>query len=292
MRAVGFSEIKNRTELKKILQESISNSTNSDSLVYKDVHYVEFIKMVSDEIGLAISGEYDENGKFLYNYYYPFLKGSQISSREYVFIERHISKASYLGMIEDVKVGISIIFYLQNYFDYINTDNKNIPRSEQRKKISSVRFAGLSTRGRVLFPIKKNEMQKVTQVRKNNKKHRLIMDAREGNEEAMDSLSIEDIETYRIVSEKIKNTDIYSLVETTFMPEGLESDLYTFIGIIMDYKKVTNYITQEEIYIIKINCNDIKLDVAINEKDLEGELKIGRRFKGNIWLQGTVERIN
>jgi hypothetical protein len=39
---------------------------------------------------------------------------------------------------------------------------------------------------------------------------------------------------------------------------------------------------------MKIECNDIFFDVCINEKDLMGQPAIGRRFKGNVWMQGTV----
>ena len=39
---------------------------------------------------------------------------------------------------------------------------------------------------------------------------------------------------------------------------------------------------------MNILCNDVPLDVCINEKDLLGEPEVGRRFKGQIWLQGTM----
>jgi hypothetical protein len=39
---------------------------------------------------------------------------------------------------------------------------------------------------------------------------------------------------------------------------------------------------------MKIECNDIQFDVCINEKDLMGQPEIGRRFKGNIWMQGNI----
>ena len=35
--------------------------------------------------------------------------------------------------------------------------------------------------------------------------------------------------------------------------------------------------------------NDVEFDVCINAKDLLGLPEVGRRFKGNIWMQGTVE---
>ena len=37
-----------------------------------------------------------------------------------------------------------------------------------------------------------------------------------------------------------------------------------------------------------LNCNELSFDVCINVKDLFGEPKVGRRFKGVVWLQGAV----
>lgn len=46
--------------------------------------------------------------------------------------------------------------------------------------------------------------------------------------------------------------------------------------------------TKEQVYIMKISCNEISFDTCINQKDLVGEPAIGRRFKGNIWMQGYI----
>jgi hypothetical protein len=46
--------------------------------------------------------------------------------------------------------------------------------------------------------------------------------------------------------------------------------------------------TGEEIYVMRLNCNDLQFDVCINRQDLFGEPKIGRRFKGVIWMQGFI----
>jgi hypothetical protein len=78
-------------------------------------------------------------------------------------------------------------------------------------------------------------------------------------------------------------------VETSFTPFGSESDNYTVIGTIMDMDKSINEVTGEEIVGLLINCNDAILQVTINQKDLYGEPAIGRRFKGNIWLQGNID---
>ena len=82
--------------------------------------------------------------------------------------------------------------------------------------------------------------------------------------------------------------DILSIVETSFMPYGIESDQYQVIGEILDYTMQPNKETLEELVILTLNCNDMVFDVCINQKDLLGEPAVGRRFKGTIWLQGRL----
>jgi hypothetical protein len=72
------------------------------------------------------------------------------------------------------------------------------------------------------------------------------------------------------------------------MPYGIESDQYSIIGEILDLEEVENSLTNEKLYSMKIECNDIIFYIMINKNDLLGEPAVGRRFKGNIWMQGTV----
>jgi hypothetical protein len=68
----------------------------------------------------------------------------------------------------------------------------------------------------------------------------------------------------------------------------VECDQYSILGEIVNMRKVTNHITGEEIYVLTIYCNELTFDVCINIIDLFGEPQIGRRFKGNVWLQGFI----
>lgn len=72
------------------------------------------------------------------------------------------------------------------------------------------------------------------------------------------------------------------------MPYGVECDQYSVLGEIMECRLVTNKITEEKIYILTISCNELTFDVCINIIDLFGEPKVGRRFKGTVWLQGFI----
>ena len=72
------------------------------------------------------------------------------------------------------------------------------------------------------------------------------------------------------------------------MPYGIECDQYAILGEITDCDLEQNSLTGEDVYIMEIMCNDIPFSVCINKKDLLGEPAIGRRFKGIVWLQGSV----
>ena len=97
------------------------------------------------------------------------------------------------------------------------------------------------------------------------------------------------MDLYTTLSKKIRKQDIYSLVDTYFMPYGVECDQYSVLGEVVDSQKVINRFTDEAVYIMRILCNEIEFDVCINEADLLGEPAVGRRFKGNIWLQGRMD---
>ena len=94
---------------------------------------------------------------------------------------------------------------------------------------------------------------------------------------------------YSMVSRRIAHEDIYSIIDTCFMPCGVECDQYSVIGEITDIEVKTNRLTGEEVLNLELDCNDMTFHVAINRKDLLGEPLPGRRFKGQVWMQGTVE---
>ena len=110
----------------------------------------------------------------------------------------------------------------------------------------------------------------------------------EGDEDAIESLTLEDMDTYALLSQRVMKEDIFSIVKSTFMPFGIESDQYTVLGEIIDCVTMENKLTHEKLYGMKLLCNNIQVDVCINEKDLLGEPAIGRRFRGNVWMQGNL----
>lgn len=285
MRAVGFSEYTDRKKLKELLVDVIMNSDKrAYTMNQEEVMLGEFCKNFADNMGIAVCGEFDENDKFIYDYYYPYLIGSGVTSYEDVSVERHAARDSYSGVCDDMKVGISLIFYLRNRIPYVKAQ----ATGKLPIRGTTVTFSGLSVSGSIIMPILKNEEEK-ERIKKNSaNRNNLLAAARKGDEEAIETLTLEDMDMYTTISRRIQNEDIFSLVDTYFMPYGVECDQYSVLGEIENVRRTTNHVTGEQIYVLTICTNELTFDVCINIIDLFGEPQVGRRFKGTIWLQGFI----
>ena len=287
LRAIGFGQIKNRKQLQLLITDCIRSAKQRDYITVSeqdDFIFVECCKEFADGMGIAVRGEFDENNNYIYNYYFPYLRSNYVSSEEDISIERHAEKESYAGVCDDLRVGVSLIFYFQNVVSYLKyKENRQLP-----VKGTTLSLSALSCQGTVIMPIIKNEkeMKKVKQVARN--RSHLIAAARKGDEEAIENLTLEDMDTYTAISRKIRKEDVFSIVDTYFMPYGVECDQYSILGEIIESQKRQNYMTGENVYQMTINCNELIFDMCINEEDLLGEPEVGRRFKGIIWMQGYI----
>lgn len=283
LRSIGFSNVKNKTELKEILTDVVVSSTERSYSQMDDEEKVAIMsKNISPSLGISVCGEFDDEGRFVFDYYFPYLRSFVKSVEEEIVVERHSSQISFAGVCEEVNFGVILIFYLQNFPGYFDLKkNGNL-------KNSYVSLSGLSTNGNILFPIAKSSIQRKSERIFSEKRKNLMQDARKGIEDAIESLTMQDMGLYNTICKKIQESDVYSLVDTTFIPCGVESDHYAILGEILNVKSETNMYSNEKIYILTLNCNDIVMDVVINELDLMGEPAVGRRFKGDIWLQGSV----
>lgn len=285
LRAVGFSQYTEKKQVQKLIRDIIIHADErSYTTVGKKTLVAEFDRKFAEDIGIAVCGEFDEDDTYSFDYYLPYLRSDLVSTAEDISIERHAAKESYAGICDDPKVGVSLIFYLQNMISYLKLQGEGkIPA-----KGTSLNLSALSCQGTIMMPIQKTEWQKKKIAKDAVQRNRLIQAARGGDEEAMESLTLEDMDTYTSISRKIQKADIFSFVDTYFMPYGVECDQYSVLGEITDMKLVTNGLTGEKVHILTLCCNDLNLKVAINSIDLLGEPAVGRRFKGSVWLQGQV----
>lgn len=285
LRAVGFSEIKLREQLKPYIKEVVmtpdrTGISDEDS---EDI-FVQIYKEYAQDMGLMMCGVINQKDEFELDYYYPVFFGTGVTSRERVSVEPHTDKESYAGICEDIKVGVSLIFFLQNVCEYKNEQRIHTLRN----KGVYTTLGALSVSGKILLPIDKTKKQIEITKEATKNRNQLIEAARKGDENAIESLTLEDMDTYSMISRRIVHEDILSLVDNYFMPYGVECDKYSVLGEIEEYNLVRNTDTGEEIYVLTINTNELIFDVCINKADLLGEPAKGRRFKGNIWLQGSI----
>ena len=293
MRSIGFSKLKDRKELQKLLTNVVvegterSYTSNGDDTLLAEF-CMDFTegdpKETGDSIGIAVCGEFDSDDKFTYDYYFPYLKGTNISSQEDVSVERHAAQESYAGVCDDVRIGVSLIFYLQNMIPYVKAQNCGFLPIEG----TTLTLTALSTKGTIMMPIVKSEKDLIKNRKVSMNRSELLNAARRGDEEAIESLTLDDMDTYTAISKKIQKEDVFSIVDTSFMPYGVECDQYSILAEILECHLMKNKVTQEEVYIMSLNCNDMIFDLCINKEDLYGEPAVGRRFKGVIWMQGHI----
>jgi len=250
----------------------------------EDTNVCEMRSEVAPGIGISIVGELNDEGDFEREFYFPYLVSSHESTKAECSIQRHAERETYAAMVDETCIGISLIFYVQNFLDYREKQMKK----NETFKIRSINLVGLSVSGKILLPIKKT--QKQIQMAKVAAKDRssLIEAAKNGDEDAMETLTFEDIDLYSKISRRAMKEDLYSIIDSCFMPYGVECDQYSVIGEIKEVKKVKNIYTKEEIYLLSLESNDLPFSVCINGKDLLGEPAVGRRFKGQIWMQGIL----
>lgn len=284
LRAIGFSEIRKK-DLEFIIHDIVESPETmritKDSERYE---FVELSKSFGTNIGLIVRGSYNEKDEFCMDYYFPYAKATEISTQEQIDIEKHAEKESYAGVCDEMRLGVTLIFYLQNVADFLAEHRLNT----HVKSLYGAMLSALSVEGKILLPVQQKVLEKQASNSKRDKRNRLIAEARDGNEDAIESLTIEDMDTYSAISRRIKKEDVFSIVDSSFMPYGIESDQYSILGEIVDVEEVINFLSNEKIYSMQVECNDIIFNVTINQNDLLGEPAIGRRFKGNIWMQGTV----
>lgn len=285
LRAIGFRKY-DRKMFKEILDKVINNP-DEKFLLGRDGEdtFAQLESRCAENMGISVCGLYNEQGEFEPEYYIPVFEGYEITTYEKPVIERHAAQESYSGLCDDFRIGIAIIFFVSNAAEY-----KSIDAMQQfdKPEIRGVRLTGLADRGTILMPVAKTERQRREDKEASRQRIQLISAAKKGDEQAMESLTMEDLDAFSMIGRRIGNEDVLTIVESYFMPRGIECDLYSVMGEILDYHKIENKWTKEMVYIIKVNCNEICFDICINEEDLYGVPEKGRRIKADIWLQGQV----
>ena len=247
MRAIGFGRLTDRKELQKLLTDVVvEGNERAYTSNGEEALLAEFCKdftesrenITGSSIGIAVCGEFDSDDKFTYDYYFPYLRGTCISSEEDVSVERHAAQESYAGVCDDVRIGVSLIFYLQNIIPYVKAKNSGI----LPVKGTTLTLSALSLNGTIMMPINKSEKDLIRNKKVSMNRSQLINAARRGDEDAIESLTLDDMDTYTTISKRIQKEDVFSLVDTYFMPYGVECDHYSILAEITECNLIKNNI--------------------------------------------------
>lgn len=285
IKAIGFQNVSSEKEWNRILHQGEDEFSSYELIsLEEELDYCELKKEYGQDFGICSYGQIDCQEQFEREYYIPYFLGSGITSYADVTIERRSDREAYLGVCEDAKVGVTLIFHLLNGMEI----KKELDKGNLTKCSTSVTFSGLANEGTILLPVLKSEEQEAERREEFRNRMMLLSAAREGDSSAIESLTLEDIDTYSQVTRRLKTEDIFSIVDTYFMPCGLECDQYSILGEIINMDVEENTLTKEEVYILTLEVNELIFDVCVPVRSLTGEPQIGRRFKADIWLQGQI----
>jgi len=104
LKSIGFSGINGKKEVDRILKDVILHYDEKTVIEDRKNHmFAEISKTFGCDFGITVCGEYDENNEFQMEYYFPYFRGTGITTQEDVVIEKHAGKESYAGACDDVR---------------------------------------------------------------------------------------------------------------------------------------------------------------------------------------------
>ena len=286
LKSIGFSGIHTSKQLDALLNWVLEkpDSLNIISTGH-ETNLAQAQRGVSGHAGISVVGEMDENGTLIPEYYYPFISSTHISSEARISCEKQSERNGYVGMLEDFRMGMALIFSVHNVAEVAKRLIDDPFHTRYRKCLLSA----LASDGMILLG--QEIPERVLQKRQDELKERrrLMREANEGNEKAIEALAGKDIHEYHTVLHRLNDHDIYTLVKSFFMPYGIETERYYFLGTILACRLAINEYTGEKFYNMLVDTNDMELSLAINEADLLGIPEPGLRIRCHAWLMGEIK---
>lgn len=284
LRAIGLEKYNTKKKIKELTELVRRDATRKDSYqLNNEEELILYEKDFGEAVGVAVaevsSGDYTEK-----DFFFPYVRGLNCLFHENPEFEKYTVCNEYACICDENNLGIPLIFHVNNIVEYLRRKNGMF-----QEEFNCMTLSGLSCKGMVILPIERDEHQKKKERKGNEIRNQMIDAAKAGDVEAMEQLTLEDMDTYTLVSNRSKKEDIFTIVNSYFMPYTVECDKYSILGDIIDVSVMKNAMTGEEFYYISLECNSIQIEVTIAKSDIIGVPEKGRRFKGYIWLQGEVD---
>lgn len=338
LRAIGFSQFNTKKDIDEYLAKNLSDTCLESSYQTIDNRLIgQYMLKICPSAGVSVIGE-EKKKKTLVDYYFPFVKGTDYTIIEECTIERQSDREAYLGVIDDYRLGSSLIFYLINsnvYSSHLkNTNLKDLI-------IDRVYLSALSVEGKIILPTDKSykaenrfskELSEVRSIEDAPLEHAsfddsydsdIDKDADYDDEEERDDGFQDNVENNIFGSSEFqtgfigdkahaisigiaipnqggfrngalahlraRQEDVYSIVDTSIIPWGVECDKYNVVCEIISVTYRQNAFTKENLIEMRVNALGLAFNIMINEKDLKGKPLPGRRFVGSIWLLGEID---
>ena len=286
LRSIGFKSVRTKKQLKELTDWVLENPDHLSVITLNpDSNLAVAEREIAGHAGISVVGEIDERGSLVPEYYFPFLSSTTISSDAQLSYEKQAAKESYAGMCEDYRMGMALIFTVKNPVDIIRSEQSGI----LEKPFREVALSMLASDGTVLLPIAQTEKVLDTRERGTELERKLLADASSGDPDALDKLTRQEMMRYKNVMDHLHDTDIYTMVNSFFMPHGMESDRYYCMGEIEAVRLYENELTREHFYRLKVRANGMEFALAINQSDLLGIPSPGHRIKCHGWLLGEMK---
>jgi len=283
--AIGFKQINSRKKLSDLLQDVETSFTHHELIAAdEEIDLCEFSKEYGAGIGIAVFGDLDMEEYFERQYYYPYFIGTGITSYEDIMVEKRIDRDAYIGICDDVKVGINLYFHLQNTMEYL----RELQILGTSIRHSSVTLSALCNAGIVLLPVMKNEMQEKKQKQEVENRKLLVSAARTGDQQAIESLALDDIDIYSQVSQRLVKEDVFSIVDTYIMPNGIDDFWLKNLFADKDFTKADDVIKLACVGAVDHNKNMLSVARALDLLKNKGN-KVSLSIAGKIKDQNIYE---
>ena len=287
LRSIGFKSLRTKKQLNE-LTNWVIEKPDQLSVVSLDAENNLAVaeREIAGHAGVSVVGEIDEHGTLVPEYYFPFIASTFISSDAHLSYEKQASKDSYIGMCEDYRMGMALIFTVRNLVDVVRDETSGL----LDRPFTNVALSMLCSNGTILLPILETEKVLDTRNGGTELERKLLNEASQGDPDALDKLTRQEMMRYKNVMDHLHDTDIYTMVNSFFMPHGMESDRYYVMGEIEAVQMFENELTKEHFYRMKIRTNGMEMLIAIHTDDLLGVPAPGLRIKCHGWLLGDMKK--
>jgi len=138
--------------------------------------------------------------------------------KEELTIERQTGREAYSVAVDDPRLGITLIVYMRNMGEFLGLMDARALRPGPKPVVVSA----IAMDGMVILPVKQTTELENVRRRADIQRRKLINAARDGDEEAIESLTTQDYDTYNRLSRRMMREDILTIVESYIMPCGVE----------------------------------------------------------------------